>query len=95
MMREHHDSESKNGLDPKTETPKKNNNKKKIEFEFCKVYNINHDNGLRHKYFPNHKNSLSTFLSRFRNKLSCSKSYASYACTMVTGLRHRLEVGLQ
>ncbi|XP_061340203.1 TITAN-like protein [Gastrolobium bilobum] len=44
--------------------------KKNIEFEFCKVCNINHDHGLRHKYFPNHKKSLSTFLSRFRNKLS-------------------------
>lgn len=44
--------------------------KKKSEFEFCKVCNINHDQGLRHKYFPKHKKSLSTFLSRFQNKLS-------------------------
>ncbi|XP_061371805.1 TITAN-like protein [Gastrolobium bilobum] len=43
--------------------------KKKTEFEFCKVCNINHDQGLRHKYFPNHKKSLSAFLSRFQNKL--------------------------
>ncbi|KAK7302246.1 hypothetical protein RJT34_13131 [Clitoria ternatea] len=49
------------------ETKKK---KKKSEFEFCKACNINHDQGLRHKYFPNHKKSLSTFLSRFRHKLS-------------------------
>jgi len=44
--------------------------KQKSEFEFCKACNINHDQGLRHKYFPNHKKSLSTFLSRFRKKLS-------------------------
>ncbi|CAJ1975058.1 unnamed protein product [Sphenostylis stenocarpa] len=44
--------------------------KKKEEFEFCKACNINHDQGLRHKYFPNHKKSLVTFLSRFRTKLS-------------------------
>ncbi|CAL0319849.1 unnamed protein product [Lupinus luteus] len=43
---------------------------KKSEFEFCKVCNLNHNQGLRHKYFPNHKKSLSTFLTRFRNKLS-------------------------
>ncbi|XP_068481651.1 TITAN-like protein isoform X1 [Phaseolus vulgaris] len=42
----------------------------KSEFEFCKACGINHDQGLRHKYFPNHKKSLSTFLSRFRKKLS-------------------------
>ncbi|KAL5074934.1 hypothetical protein RYX36_013918 [Vicia faba] len=44
--------------------------KKKSEFEFCKVCNINYDQGIRHKYFPKHKKSLSTFLSRFQNKLS-------------------------
>ncbi|WJX35015.1 hypothetical protein P8452_23064 [Trifolium repens] len=51
---------------PKTGTREK----KKNEFEFCKVCKINHDQGLRHKYFPKHKQSLSTFLSRFQNKLS-------------------------
>ncbi|KAK7410999.1 hypothetical protein VNO78_02301 [Psophocarpus tetragonolobus] len=49
---------------------KKKQQQKKSEFEFCKACNINHDQGLRHKYFPNHKKSLSTFLSRFRKKLS-------------------------
>ncbi|EEF51782.1 conserved hypothetical protein [Ricinus communis] len=39
-------------------------------FEFCKVCNLNHDQGQRHKYFPNHKKSLSAFLSRFQNKLA-------------------------
>ncbi|KAL2347044.1 hypothetical protein Fmac_001044 [Flemingia macrophylla] len=43
---------------------------KKIEYEFCKACNINHNQGLRHKYFPNHKKSLSNFLNRFRTKLS-------------------------
>ncbi|TKY73642.1 TITAN protein [Spatholobus suberectus] len=53
----------------------KKQKKKKSEFEFCKVCNINHDQGLRHKYFPNHKKSLSTFLSRFRKKLSNVRSF--------------------
>ncbi|XP_028766185.1 TITAN-like protein isoform X2 [Neltuma alba] len=44
--------------------------KKKSEFEFCKVCNLNHNQGLRHKYFPSHKKSLSNFLSRFRKKFS-------------------------
>ncbi|KAL1340848.1 hypothetical protein AAHE18_09G044000 [Arachis hypogaea] len=44
--------------------------KKKNEFEFCKVCKLNHNQGLRHKYFPNHNKSLSNFLSRFRNKLT-------------------------
>ncbi|KAF7833984.1 TITAN-like protein isoform X1 [Senna tora] len=44
--------------------------KKNSEFEFCKVCNLNHNQGLRHKYFPNHKKSLSTFLSRFHKKVS-------------------------
>ncbi|XVF08696.1 hypothetical protein REPUB_Repub07fG0025700 [Reevesia pubescens] len=48
----------------------KKEEKKKIEFEFCKVCKLNHNQGPRHKYFPNHKNSLSTFLSRFQNKIN-------------------------
>ncbi|KAJ7945702.1 TITAN-like protein isoform X1 [Quillaja saponaria] len=61
---------------PKPEFTKQrnsNNSKKKkmkSEFEFCKVCKLNHDQGQRHKYFPNHKKSLSTFLSRFQTKLS-------------------------
>ena len=47
-----------------------NSTKKKSEFEFCKVCNLNHDQGPRHKYFPNHKKSLATFLSRFQKKIS-------------------------
>ncbi|BAT79488.1 hypothetical protein VIGAN_02238400 [Vigna angularis var. angularis] len=43
--------------------------KQKTEYEFCKACNINHDQGLCHKYFPNHKKSHSSFLSRFRKKL--------------------------
>ncbi|WCJ36262.1 TITAN-like protein [Euphorbia peplus] len=43
--------------------------KKRSEFEFCKICNLNHDHGKSHKYFPNHKKSLSAFLSRFRTKL--------------------------
>ncbi|PIA51119.1 hypothetical protein AQUCO_01100153v1 [Aquilegia coerulea] len=50
--------------------PKKKNKKKKMEFELCKVCNLNHDQGRRHNYFPNHIKSLSSFLSRFLKKLS-------------------------
>ena len=53
---------------PKTNTAKKK--KKKSEYEFCKVCNLNHDQGQRHKYFPSHKSSLSNFLSRFQAKHS-------------------------
>ncbi|XP_059444467.1 TITAN-like protein isoform X2 [Corylus avellana] len=66
---------------PKTNTAKynsENNNyskkqktkKKKSDYEFCKVCNLNHNQGERHKYFPSHKSSLSNFLSRFHAKLS-------------------------
>ncbi|XAR67892.1 hypothetical protein NMG60_11002828 [Bertholletia excelsa] len=43
---------------------------KRDQFEFCKVCRLNHDQGRRHKYFPNHAKSLSSFLSRFQQKLS-------------------------
>ncbi|KAE9604266.1 hypothetical protein Lal_00002284 [Lupinus albus] len=69
-MGEQSKSESNNRTNPISQTTTKKKNKKKSEFEFCKVCNINHNQGLRHKYFPNHNNSLSNFLSRFRNKLS-------------------------
>ncbi|CAK8568118.1 unnamed protein product [Lathyrus sativus] len=67
-MREQSDNRS---AKPQTGTKEK----KKIEFEFCKVCNINYDQGIRHKYFPKHKKSLSTFLSRFQNKLSDVRSF--------------------
>ncbi|XP_028111010.1 TITAN-like protein isoform X1 [Camellia sinensis] len=54
--------------DQQAETKKKK--KKSDEFEFCKVCKLNHDQGNRHKYFPNHAKSLSSFLSCFQNKLS-------------------------
>ncbi|KAF3436891.1 hypothetical protein FNV43_RR19644 [Rhamnella rubrinervis] len=44
--------------------------RKRSQFEFCEVCKLNHDQGQRHKYFPSHTKSLSTFLSRFQNKLS-------------------------
>ncbi|GMI76698.1 TITAN-like, transthyretin-like protein [Hibiscus trionum] len=44
--------------------------KKKSEIEFCKVCKLNHNQGPRHKYFPNHKAALSGFLSRFENKIN-------------------------
>ncbi|GKV05483.1 hypothetical protein SLEP1_g17488 [Rubroshorea leprosula] len=58
---------------PKSNFGKQGNNrgseKKKSEFVFCKVCRLNHDQGLRHKYFPKHKSSLSAFLSRFKTKI--------------------------
>ncbi|KAJ1386191.1 coiled-coil domain-containing protein [Sesbania bispinosa] len=60
--------------------------KKKSEFEFCKVCRINHDQGLRHKYFPNHKKSLSTFLSRFKNKLSDVRSFLNAPIPLIPQL---------
>ncbi|KAI5404638.1 hypothetical protein KIW84_051699 [Lathyrus oleraceus] len=67
-MREQSDNRS---AKPKTGTKEK----KKIEFEFCKICNINYNQGIRHKYFPKHKISLSTFLSRFQSKLSDVRSF--------------------
>ncbi|XP_014632002.1 TITAN-like protein isoform X1 [Glycine max] len=67
MGEQHENENGRTGTKNQHQQKKK---KKKSEFEFCKACNINHDQGLRHKYFPNHKKSLSTFLSRFRKKLS-------------------------
>lgn len=59
----------------KTDTAAKKSNsssdkkkKRRSEFEFCEVCKLNHDQGHRHKYFPSHTKSLSTFLSGFHNK---------------------------
>ncbi|CAN4085418.1 unnamed protein product [Withania somnifera] len=43
-----------------------NNNK---QFEFCVVCKLNHNQGRRHNFLPNHKKSLSALLSRFQSKL--------------------------
>ncbi|XP_010250710.1 PREDICTED: TITAN-like protein isoform X2 [Nelumbo nucifera] len=51
-------------------TKKNKKNNKTNKFEFCKVCNLNHDQGRRHIYFPNHIKSLSSYLSRFHKKLS-------------------------
>lgn len=56
-----------------TSSTDKNSKKKKgknNDFEFCKVCKLNHNQGRRHNYFPNHVKSLSSFLSRFQSKLS-------------------------
>uniref|UniRef100_A0A1D1YU10 Coiled-coil domain-containing protein 84 n=1 Tax=Anthurium amnicola TaxID=1678845 RepID=A0A1D1YU10_9ARAE len=41
-----------------------------VPFELCKVCNLNHNQGRKHRYFPNHVKALSRFLSRFQGKLS-------------------------
>ncbi|KAJ6869229.1 hypothetical protein NC651_034096 [Populus alba x Populus x berolinensis] len=46
-----------------------NKKNKKNEMEFCEVCNLNNDEGQNHKYYPNHKKSLSNFLSRFQTKI--------------------------
>lgn len=68
---------SRSGKNPngKTNATKQSNGsekkkRKRSQFEFCEVCKLNHDQGQRHKYFPSHTKSLSTFLSRFQNKLS-------------------------
>ncbi|KAI9079731.1 hypothetical protein K1719_038352 [Acacia pycnantha] len=64
------DQSQSNRSNPRIESRSQGSIKKKSEFEFCKVCNLNHNQALRHKYFPGHKKSLSSFLSRFRNKFS-------------------------
>uniref|UniRef100_A0A2P2JTL1 TITAN-like protein isoform X1 n=1 Tax=Rhizophora mucronata TaxID=61149 RepID=A0A2P2JTL1_RHIMU len=65
------DKDNAKRFDEKNKNKKKNDKKKnKNEFEFCKVCNLNHDQGHRHKYFPSHNKALSAFLSRFQSKLS-------------------------
>ncbi|KAI3957057.1 hypothetical protein MKW92_047767 [Papaver armeniacum] len=52
------------------EEKKKQKQNHNMEFEYCKVCKLNHNLGRKHKYLPNHIKSLSSFLSRFNNKLS-------------------------
>ncbi|KAK3043252.1 hypothetical protein RJ639_002495 [Escallonia herrerae] len=44
--------------------------KKNEEYEFCAVCKLNHNQGRRHNYFPNHVKSRSAFLTRFQSKLA-------------------------
>ncbi|KAJ9559543.1 hypothetical protein OSB04_004703 [Centaurea solstitialis] len=60
-------SSETNKANPSTVPTKKK--KKNNEFEFCKVCRLNHNQGRRHNYFPNHIKSLSSFLSRFQSKI--------------------------
>ncbi|PSR95944.1 TITAN-like protein [Actinidia chinensis var. chinensis] len=66
--------ESENQSNSKNKTTKQNQ-KSADRFEFCKVCRLSHDQGRRHKYFPNHAKSLSSFLSRFQTKLSDLKFF--------------------
>ncbi|GER32178.1 HORMA domain-containing protein 1 [Striga asiatica] len=45
------------------------------QFEFCDVCRLNHNQGRRHNYFPTHKASLATLLTRFQSKLTHVKSF--------------------
>ncbi|KAI3737427.1 hypothetical protein L2E82_27429 [Cichorium intybus] len=64
-------SETKNP-NPSTVSTESNSKTKgkNSTFEFCKVCKLNHNQGRRHNYFPNHVKSLSSFLSRFQSKLA-------------------------
>ncbi|XP_042949148.1 TITAN-like protein isoform X1 [Carya illinoinensis] len=66
-----------------------NKKQKKSEYEFCKVCNLNHDQGQRHKYFPSHKTSLSTFLSRFQSKLADVRFFLKNPCPLPSNLASR------
>ncbi|XP_057465645.1 TITAN-like protein isoform X2 [Actinidia eriantha] len=66
--------ESENQSNSKNKTTRQNQ-KSDDRFEFCKVCRLSHDQGRRHKYFPNHAKSLSSFLSRFQTKLSDLKFF--------------------
>ncbi|KAL5717558.1 hypothetical protein ACHQM5_010541 [Ranunculus cassubicifolius] len=44
--------------------------KRNVEFEFCKVCKLNHNQGRRHNYIPNHTKALASFLSRYLKKLA-------------------------
>ncbi|KAH7858482.1 hypothetical protein Vadar_024349 [Vaccinium darrowii] len=63
-------TENQSSINSKTKKKKTDD-----QFEFCKVCRLNHDQGRRHKYFPNHVKSLSSFLSRFQQKLSDVKFF--------------------
>ncbi|KZV34778.1 TITAN-like protein [Dorcoceras hygrometricum] len=51
--------------------------KKKMDeqFQFCEVCKLNHNQGRRHIYFPNHKASLRVLLTRFQSKVSGVRSF--------------------
>ncbi|KAG9130607.1 hypothetical protein Leryth_011862 [Lithospermum erythrorhizon] len=40
------------------------------QFEYCKACKLNHNQGRKHIYFPNHKKAFSAFLARFESKLA-------------------------
>ncbi|KAL0357628.1 UNVERIFIED_CONTAM: TITAN-like protein [Sesamum calycinum] len=54
---------------------KKKNSNEQQQFEYCEVCRVNHNQGRRHNYFPNHKTSLATLLTRFQSKLSDVKFF--------------------
>ncbi|KAL6508530.1 hypothetical protein OROGR_023241 [Orobanche gracilis] len=50
-------------------TKNKKDNNEQLQFDFCEVCRLNHNQGRRHNYFPSHKTALSTLLTRFQSKL--------------------------
>ncbi|KAL0421695.1 UNVERIFIED_CONTAM: TITAN-like protein [Sesamum latifolium] len=54
---------------------KKKNSNEQQQFEYCEVCRLNQNQGRRHNYFPNHKTSLATLLTRFQSKLSDVKFF--------------------
>ncbi|KAL2253886.1 TITAN-like protein [Sesamum indicum] len=54
---------------------KKKNSNEQQQFEYCEVCRLNQNQGRRHNYFPNHKTSLATLLTRFQSKLTDVKFF--------------------
>ncbi|KAG9442953.1 hypothetical protein H6P81_018807 [Aristolochia fimbriata] len=52
------------------------------QFDFCKVCKLNHSDGRRHIYFPNHKKALTPLLSRFAQKISDIRFFIKYPSTL-------------
>ncbi|XP_075504962.1 TITAN-like protein isoform X3 [Primulina tabacum] len=58
------------GLSGSTMDRKKKSDEQQLQFQFCEVCKLNHNQGRRHIYFPNHKTSLRLLLARFQSRLS-------------------------
>ncbi|KAL8260964.1 hypothetical protein R6Q59_025013 [Mikania micrantha] len=71
-------------LEKNSKTKVKNN-----DFEFCKVCKLNHNQGRRHNYFPNHVKSLSLFLSHFQSRISDVRFFLKNPSLLLSELASR------
>ncbi|CAA0828531.1 TITAN-like protein [Striga hermonthica] len=70
-------------------TMKRKSNETSLQFEFCDVCRLNHNQGRRHNYFPTHKTSLATLLTRFQSKLTHVKSFLKTPTPIRPDLAHQ------